>query len=84
MIRVRKQYLVIACTNCSRLLLTTSDKKSRTCAYCGKRVKAEEARVEARSDNPKVARQFLQAAKTRSQSSVSANSETADNVTNPS
>ena len=68
--RIRKQYLVIACTSCGRLLLTTSDRKTRTCVYCGKRVKAEEARVEARSENPKVARQFLQEAKTKAQSPV--------------
>jgi len=71
--RVKKQYLVIACTNCGRLLLAVSNQKSRTCPYCGKRVKSDEAQVAARSEDPKVARQFLQEAKNKSQTSISAN-----------
>jgi DNA-directed RNA polymerase subunit RPC12/RpoP len=68
---LKKQYLVMACTHCSRLLLATSDKKTRTCPYCGTRVKAEEAQVVARSESPKVARQFLQDAKARPEGRVS-------------
>jgi len=69
---LKKQYLVMACTQCRRLLLASSDRKTRTCPYCGKRVKAEEAEVVARSESPRVARQFLQDAKVRSQGRFSA------------
>jgi len=75
MARLKKHYLVIACTNCKRLLLGTSDKKSRTCPYCGVRVKMENAQVIFESENSKEARVALRDAKTRLKSSVSADSE---------
>jgi DNA-directed RNA polymerase subunit RPC12/RpoP len=59
----KKQYLVVACTRCSRLLLAVSDKKTRTCPYCGQRVKLGEATVITRSENPKKARLVLQETK---------------------
>jgi DNA-directed RNA polymerase subunit RPC12/RpoP len=62
--KLKKQYLVVACTRCGRLLLAVSDKKTRTCPYCGHRVKLGEARVVTRSENPKKARLVLQETKT--------------------
>ena len=67
MSKPKKQYLVVACTGCDRLLLAVSDKKTRACPYCGRRVKLGEARVITRSDNPKEARLVLQETKTREQ-----------------
>jgi len=72
--RSDKQYLIIGCTVCGRLLLATSDKRTRTCPYCGKRVKTQEAQVMARSESPEVARRTLQDAKTRLQGKVPAKS----------
>jgi RNA polymerase subunit RPABC4/transcription elongation factor Spt4 len=56
----RKQYLVAECPNCKRFLLAASDKKTRTCPYCGKRVVTEKARVIAHSENAEEARLVLQ------------------------
>jgi len=77
-----KEYLVLACTNCGRLLLAVSDRKTRTCPYCGKRVRAEDAKVVTRSENPKEARRVLQEAKTQDHQVKSLSRKTADNVTN--
>ncbi|MGA8905766.1 MAG: DUF1922 domain-containing protein [Candidatus Bathyarchaeia archaeon] len=63
----KKHYLVVACTRCSRLLLAVSDKRTRSCPYCGRRVNVEDARIIARSENPKKARLALQEAKTQEQ-----------------
>jgi predicted nucleic acid-binding Zn-ribbon protein len=63
----KKDYLVVACTNCGRLLLAVSDKKTRSCPYCGRRVKLKDASVIAHSENPKKARQVLQETKTPEQ-----------------
>jgi len=62
-----RYYVVMACTNCSRLLLSTSDKKTRTCPYCGKRVRADDAKIIVRSESAKEARRVLQEAKTQRQ-----------------
>ncbi len=59
----RKYYLVVACTACGRFLLAVSDKKTRLCPYCGKRVRIEDATVIVRSDSAKEARLVLQTAK---------------------
>ena len=67
MSKPKKNYLVVACTNCGRLLLAVSDKKTRSCPYCGRRVKLKDARFIARSENPKEARQVLQETKTQEQ-----------------
>ena len=67
MSKPKKNYLVVACTNCSRLLLAVSDKKTRSCPYCGRRVNLKDARVITSSGNPKEARQVLQEAKTQEQ-----------------
>ncbi len=78
----RKEYLVLACTNCGRYLLGVSDKVTRTCPYCGKRVRASDAKIVARSEDPREARRVLQEAKTQDQQMKSASRKTADNVTN--
>ena len=65
----KKHYLVVACTRCGRLLLAASDKKTRSCPYCGRRVKIENARVIARSENAREARLVLQEAKAQEQHS---------------
>ncbi|MGA2789896.1 MAG: DUF1922 domain-containing protein [Candidatus Bathyarchaeia archaeon] len=67
MSKPKKNYLVVACTNCGRLLLAVSDKKTRSCPYCGRRVNLEDARLIARSEKPKEARRVLQEAKTQAQ-----------------
>lgn len=58
-----KNYLVVACTNCGRLLLAASDKRTRSCAHCGRRVRIEDARVIARSETAREARLVLSEAK---------------------
>jgi DNA-directed RNA polymerase subunit RPC12/RpoP len=63
----KKDYLVVVCTHCGRLLLAVSDKKTRSCPYCGRRVNLKDARVIAHSKNPKEARQVLQEMKTQEQ-----------------
>lgn len=60
----KKQYLVVSCTNCGRYLLAVSDKKTRTCPYCGKRVSMGTANVVAMSEDPEEARAALQEMKT--------------------
>jgi len=56
----KKHYLVLECSGCRRFLLATSDKKTRTCPYCGKRVSLENARVFIRSEKAADARMVLQ------------------------
>jgi DNA-directed RNA polymerase subunit RPC12/RpoP len=70
----KKDYLVVACTDCGRLLLAVSDKKTRSCPYCGRRVNLKDARVITRSKNPKEARQVLQETKRQEQHSKANNS----------
>jgi DNA-directed RNA polymerase subunit RPC12/RpoP len=65
----KKHYLMVACTRCGRLLLAASDKKTRSCPYCGRRVKIENARLIARSENAREARLVLQEAKSQEQHS---------------
>ena len=67
MSKPKKNYLVVACTKCGRLLLAVSNKKTRSCPYCGRRVNLDDAKVIARSENPKEARQVLQETKTLGQ-----------------
>lgn len=64
----KKDYLVVECSNCKRFLLAASDKKTRTCPYCGKRVKLEDARIAAKSKSSKEARLALQELKLRERS----------------
>ncbi len=71
---LKKHYLVVACTSCGRFLLAASDKRTRTCAYCGKRVKIEDARVIARSEDAREARLVLRDAKAQEQRGRSGNS----------
>jgi DNA-directed RNA polymerase subunit RPC12/RpoP len=60
-----KQYLVVECLNCKRFLLAASNKKTRTCPYCGKRVKLEDARVVGKSESAYEARTILQELKAK-------------------
>jgi DNA-directed RNA polymerase subunit RPC12/RpoP len=64
----KKNYLVVECSNCKRFLLAASDKKTRTCPYCGKRVKLEDARIAAKSESSEEARLALQELKLRDRS----------------
>jgi DNA-directed RNA polymerase subunit RPC12/RpoP len=64
---LKKHYLVVACNSCGRLFLGVSDKRTRTCPYCGRRVRIKDARVIARSESAKEARLVLQEAKAREQ-----------------
>jgi DNA-directed RNA polymerase subunit RPC12/RpoP len=64
----KKNYLVVECSNCKRFLLAASDKKTRTCPYCGKRVKLEDARIAATSESSEEARLALQELKLRERS----------------
>jgi predicted RNA-binding Zn-ribbon protein involved in translation (DUF1610 family) len=61
----KKHYLVIECTSCKRFLLAVSKNETRTCPYCGKRVRLEDARVVVRSESAEDARVVLQDLKTR-------------------
>jgi len=72
--RFKKQYLVISCTKCKRILLATSDKKTRTCPYCGERVKMEDTQTLFQAENPEEARAALREARARSKSGVPAGS----------
>jgi DNA-directed RNA polymerase subunit RPC12/RpoP len=72
---LKKDYLVIPCTNCKRLLLATSDKKTRTCPYCGERVKIGNAQILFQSENRNEVREALREAKIQLKSKVSADSE---------
>jgi len=56
----KKHYLVAECTNCKRFLLAVSTNETRTCPYCGKRVRMRDAQVVARSDTAEGARLILQ------------------------
>jgi DNA-directed RNA polymerase subunit RPC12/RpoP len=56
----RRHYLVLQCSNCKRFLLAASDKRTRTCPYCGKRLVVGDERVVARSENAEEARLVLQ------------------------
>lgn len=56
----KKHYLVVQCTNCSRFLLATSDQRSRSCPYCGKRLSLEDVKVLAKSESAEDARLVLQ------------------------
>jgi predicted RNA-binding Zn-ribbon protein involved in translation (DUF1610 family) len=61
----KKHYLVIECTRCRRFLLAVSRNETRTCPYCGKRVRLEGARVVVRSESAEDARVVLQDLKAR-------------------
>ncbi len=63
----KKHYLVVVCTRCGRLFLGVSEKRTRSCPYCGRRVRIEDARVIARSESAREARLVLQEAKTQQQ-----------------
>ena len=56
----KKEYLVLECTECNRYFLAVSENRTRTCPYCGKRVKVEKARIASRSDKAEEARLILQ------------------------
>jgi len=58
--KTKKSYLVVECPNCKRLLLATSDKRTRTCVYCERRLIVEDARVMSRSEKAEEARLALQ------------------------
>jgi DNA-directed RNA polymerase subunit RPC12/RpoP len=58
--KLKKDYLVVECSTCKRFILAVSDKKTRTCPYCGKRVRLEDARVAAKSQSAPEARLALQ------------------------
>ena len=64
----RKHYIVVGCSNCRRFLLAASDKKTRTCPYCGRRVNLEDARIVAKSESAEEARRLLQELKVREHS----------------
>jgi predicted RNA-binding Zn-ribbon protein involved in translation (DUF1610 family) len=61
----KRYYLVVECTSCARFLLATSNKRTRSCPYCGKRVTLEDAKVLARSEEAEEARLALQELKIR-------------------
>ena len=61
----KKYYLVVECTSCARFLLATSNKRTRSCPYCGKRVTLKEAKALARSEDADEARLALQELKIR-------------------
>jgi len=56
----KKHYLVVSCANCGRFLLAASDKRTRSCPYCEKRLSLEDAKVFARSEDAEEARLALQ------------------------
>jgi len=56
----KRHYLVIQCSNCKRFLLAASDKKTRTCPYCEKRLVIGDARIVAHSESSEEARLILQ------------------------
>lgn len=72
---MKKYYVVISCTGCKRLLLATSEKKTRTCPYCGVHVKMANTQTIFQSENSDEARQALREAKVRIGSKVQADSE---------
>jgi len=56
----KKQYLVIKCAHCNRFLLAISSNETRTCSYCGKRLRLDHVKVLACSEIAKEARLVLQ------------------------
>lgn len=64
----KKHYIVVECSKCRRFLLAASDKKTRTCPYCGKRLNLEDARIVAKSESAEEARRLLQELKVREHS----------------
>ena len=62
---VKKHYLVVECMNCRRFLLAVSTNKTRTCPYCGKRLRLRDAKVVARSETAEEVRLVLQDLKAR-------------------
>lgn len=65
MSNVKKQYVVVECVRCNRFLLAMSNNETRTCPYCGKRLRLGDARVIARSETAEEARLVLQDLKAR-------------------
>jgi len=65
MSNVKKQYVVVECVHCNRFLLAMSTNETRTCPYCGKRLRLGDARVIARSKTAEEARLVLQDLKAR-------------------
>jgi DNA-directed RNA polymerase subunit RPC12/RpoP len=61
----KKQYLVVECAHCNRFLLALSSNETRTCPYCGKRLRVGHAKVLARSETAEEARLVLQDLKAR-------------------
>jgi rRNA maturation endonuclease Nob1 len=61
----KKQYLVIECTGCNRFLLAISTNETRTCPYCGKRLRVGDVKVLARSETAEEARLVLRDLKAR-------------------
>ena len=68
MSKPKKHYIAVECSNCRRFLLATSDKKTRMCPYCGKRVNLQDARIVAKSESSEEARRLLQELKVREHS----------------
>jgi DNA-directed RNA polymerase subunit M/transcription elongation factor TFIIS len=71
----KKDYLVLECPACSRYLLAYSNNKTRTCPYCGKKVKIDTTRLVSRSYNAEDARLALQKLKMKEQEGKSSASE---------
>jgi len=61
----KKQYLVIECARCNRFLLAVSTNETRTCPYCGKRLRIGHVRILASSETAEEARLVLQDLKAR-------------------
>jgi len=64
MIGIKKYYVVVECTTCRRPFLAMSTNETRTCPYCGKRVRLKYVRVIARTETAEAARIALQDLKT--------------------
>jgi DNA-directed RNA polymerase subunit RPC12/RpoP len=60
MAETKKHYLVVECAICKRFLLAMSTNETRTCPYCGKRIRMRDARVVGHSDTAEGARVTLQ------------------------
>jgi uncharacterized Zn finger protein (UPF0148 family) len=74
----KRHYLVVECPYCKRFLLAASDRRTRSCPYCGKRVTLESAKVTARSEDAEEARAILQELKTQQHNSAFLNSAQSD------
>lgn len=74
MFTANKHYLVVECVNCRRFLLAMSTNETRTCPYCGKRLRMRDAKVIARSETAEGARLVLQGLKAREGQANSADS----------